>query len=195
MLSWRLISFFNKREESENLMPKFREDNANAVSYLQKLKVEKETLINAQQLILGEIQKLETDIGQLKIDIQREQVLNNDASQTLTSLELEKAELLLSTADYSQRLATAIEVSRSSALELQLLEGELSNKTEDNARLFAQHQSAQGLYEELKATQERINSDKEKSVLELEGLRKNVEAQTAKSIKAQQDFKNAKKSI
>ena len=184
--------FFNKREESENLMPKFREDNANAVSYLQKLKVEKETLINAQQLILGEIQKLETDIGQLKIDIQREQVLNNDASQTLTSLELEKAELLLSTADYSQRLATAIEVSRSSALELQLLEGELSNKTEDNARLFAQHQSAQGLYEELKATQERINSDKEKSVLELEGLRKNVEAQTAKSIKAQQDFKNAK---
>ena len=102
--------FFNKREESENLMPKFREDNANAVSYLQKLKVEKETLINAQQLILGEIQKLETDIGQLKIDIQREQVLNNDASQTLTSLELEKAELLLSTADYSQRLATAIEV-------------------------------------------------------------------------------------
>ena len=183
---------FDKREKSENLMPKLREDSANAVSYLQKLKVEKETLINAQKLILDEIQKLETDIEQLKIDIQREQVLNNDASQTLSSLESEKSDLLLSTADYSQRLTKAIEVSRSSAKELQKLEGELSNKTEDNARLLAKHQSAQGLYEELKATQERINSDKEKSLLELDGLRKNVEAETTKSSKAQEDFKNAK---
>ena len=173
-------------------MPEIRGENANVISGLQKLRIEKESLINAQKLILDEIQKFEKDIEQIIIDIERETVLNSDASQTLTALELEKSNLLLSKANYSERLADAVEDSRASASELQNLEAELSNKTEDNARLLAQHQAAKGLYEELKATQERVNSEKENSIWDLDGLRKNVEVETLKSIKAQEDFEKAK---
>ena len=184
--------FFNEREQSESLIPKIREDNADAISGLQKLKVEKESLINVQKLILDEIQKFEKDIEQIKVDIERETLLNSDASQTIITLNSEKSDLLLSQIDYSERLAKAVEDSRASASELQKLEAELFNKTEDNARLLAQHQSAKGLYEELKATQERVNSEKENSIKDLDDLRKNVEIETLKSMKAQEDFDKAK---
>ena len=141
--------FFNEREVFEGTLPKLREDNSNSAIKLQNLLVQREFLVNSKRQVLQDISKLKSDIDQLEFDITRETSLNQDAVDTLKRLEIEKLELTQAGDNYSSRLGVAIEESRVSALDLQGLELQLSNKTEDNARLIAQHQSAEGLFRSL----------------------------------------------
>lgn len=184
--------FLNEREVLEDTLPQLREDNSNFAKKLQDLLVQREFLVNSEKQILQDISKLQADIDQLEFDIIRETSLNQDAVETLKRLEIEKAELALVGENYSSRLEAAIEDSRVSALDLQGLELRLSNQTEDNARLMAQHQSAEGLYEELKATLVRIISEEKKANIELEASRIIVASESLKATEAKDKFRDAK---
>jgi chromosome segregation protein len=184
--------FFNEREVFEGTLPKLREDNSNSAIKLQNLLVQREFLVNSKRQVLQDISKLKSDIDQLEFDITRETSLNQDAVDTLKRLEIEKLELTQAGDNYSSKVEIAIEESRVSALDLQGLELQLSNKTEDNARLIAQHQSAEGLYEELKVTLERIKSEEKKANMELEASRIIVTSESLKATEAKDKFSAAK---
>ena len=184
--------FFNEREVFEGTLPKLREDSSNSAIKLQNLLVQREFLVNSKRQVLQDISKLKSDIDQLEFDITRETSLNQDAVDTLKRLEIEKLELTQAGDNYSSKVEIAIEESRVSALDLQGLELQLSNKTEDNARLIAQHQSAEGLYEELKVTLERIKSEEKKANMELEASRIIVASESLKAIEAKDKFSAAK---
>ncbi|MGB1333205.1 MAG: chromosome segregation protein SMC, partial [Paracoccaceae bacterium] len=87
--------------------------------------------------------------------MERETGLNKDAGETIERLEWEARELAKATEGQDEKLASVQAAAQDAAGVLQDREAELSEKTEDVARLAARHQSAQRLFEDMKKTVER----------------------------------------
>ena len=143
------------REAAEDAMPPLREEEAVASAILQRLNVQRDSLNEQEAQAKDRIQTLENRIEQLLQDMERETGLNKDAGETIERLEWEARELAKATEGQDEKLATAQAAAQDAAGVLQDREAELSEKTEDVARLAARHQSAQRLFEDMKKTVER----------------------------------------
>jgi chromosome segregation protein len=87
--------------------------------------------------------------------MERETGLNKDAVETIERLEWEARELAKATEGQDEKLSSAQAAAQDAASVLQDREAEVSEKTEDVARLAARHQSAQRLFDDMKKTVER----------------------------------------
>jgi chromosome segregation protein len=143
------------REAAEDAMPPLREEEAVASAILQRLNVQRDSLNEQEAQAKERIQTLENRIEQLLQDMERETGLNKDAGETIERLEWEARELAKATEGQDEKLASAQVAAQDAAGVLQNREAELSEKTEDVARLAARHQSAQRLFEDMKKTVER----------------------------------------
>ena len=143
------------RESAEDAMPPLREEEAVASAILQRLNVQRDSLNDQEAQAKQRIQTLENRIEQLIQDMERETGLNKDAGETIERLEWEARELSKATEGQGEKLASAQAAAQDAAGVLQDREAELSEKTEDVARLAARHQSAQRLFDDMKKTVEK----------------------------------------
>ncbi len=143
------------REAAEDAMPPLREEEAVASAILQRLNVQRDSLNEQEVQAKERIQTLENRIEQLLQDMERETGLNKDAGETIERLEWEARELAKATEGQDEKLSYAQAAAQDAARVLQDREAEVSEKTEDVARLAARHQSAQRLFDDMKKTVER----------------------------------------
>jgi chromosome segregation protein len=143
------------REAAEEAMPPLREEEAVASAILQRLNVQRDSLNEQEAQAKERIQTLQNRIEQLVQDMERETGLNKDAGETIERLEWEARELAKATEGQDEKLASAQAAAQDAAGILQDREAELSEKTEDVARLAARHQSAQRLFDDMKKMVER----------------------------------------
>jgi chromosome segregation protein len=130
---------------------------------LQRLAVQRDTLSEEEARATALIETLTGRIAQLARDIERESGLNRDAGETIARLEWEAGELAKASEGHEDRLAEAAEAARDAAAILQAREDEMSQQTEDMARLAARHGSAQRLLEDSRKTQTRAEAEAEKA--------------------------------
>ena len=143
------------REAAEDAMPPLREEEAVTSAILQRLNVQRDSLNEQEVQAKERIQTLENRIEQLLQDMERETGLNKDAVETIERLEWEARELAKATEGQDEKLSYAQAAAQDAARVLQDREAEVSEKTEDVARLAARHQSAQRLFDDMKKTVER----------------------------------------
>lgn len=136
------------REETQAALPPLREEETVAAAILQRLLVEIGQLDDEDKRAKSAIATLEKRIAQIEQDRAREEGLNTDAGETLARLAEEHDRLTAAQGGHADRLAAAEEASRIAAGTLQAREVALTERTEDVARLAAQHQSADRLITE-----------------------------------------------
>ena len=159
------------RLESEGFLPPLREEEAIAAAVLQRLIVQRDTLNDQESRALQTIETLQNRIIQLDKDIEREGALNRDAGETIERLEWEARELAKASGGQEDRLEAAAAESRSAAAILQEREADLSERTEDVARLAARHQSAYRVLTDSRKMLERSEGDAARALEAVEGSR------------------------
>lgn len=151
------------RQEREEVLPGKREEEAIASAVLQRLQVQRDSLNDQESHALQIIETLKNRILQLGRDMEREAGLNRDAEDTIDRLEWEQRELAKAGEGQDEKLEAASDESREAASVLQEREAELSQLTEDVARLAARHQSAQRLLDDSQKTQDKSEAEAEKA--------------------------------
>ena len=151
------------RQRAEDVLPPLREEEAIAAAVLQRLQVQRDTLNDQESRALQTIETLQNRIAQLTQDIDRESSLNKDAGETIDRLEWEAAEIAKASEGHEDRLTVANAEASEGAQVLQQREADLSQLTEDVARLAARHQSAQRLLEDSKKTLEKNDFEAQKA--------------------------------
>ncbi|MBO9464186.1 chromosome segregation protein SMC [Tropicibacter sp. R15_0] len=131
------------RVESEDALPPLREEEAIAAAILQRLVVQRDALSDQEKRAVETIATLKRRIEQLDRDMEREAGLNHDAGETIKQLEWEARELEKAAEGHEDRLEEASDAASEAASILHEREADLSQRTEDVARLAARHQSAQ----------------------------------------------------
>ncbi|MBO6774116.1 MAG: AAA family ATPase [Marinibacterium sp.] len=182
------------RADAEEALPPLREEETIAAAVLQRVKVEKDTLVQEEDRARQTIETLSSRIEQLVKDKDREETLNRDAGETIARLEREAQELEKTGQGHRDRLAEAAELSRESAAILQARESDLDQATEDAARLAARHQSAQRLLDESRKTLDRSEQEAEKAklaVAQSEAALTQAEAEFARAGVAEKDAQSA----
>ena len=147
------------RETAEAALPALREEDAIAAAVTQRLFVQRDTLSDQEVQAIQLIETLTQRVAQLILDIDREGGLNRDAAETVARLEWEAKEIAKASEGHIETLADATGSANEAKQVLQDREIDLSEKTEDVARLAARHSSAQRLLEDNRKIQ--INSDAE----------------------------------
>lgn len=151
------------RAEGEAALPPLREEEAIAAAVLQRLQVQRDTLADQEARARQTIETLTGRIEQLGRDIERETGLNRDAGETIDRLDWELTELAKAAEGQDERLAEAAEVASEAAEVLSARETDLSQQTEDVARLAARHQSAHRLLEDSRKTETKSETEAEKA--------------------------------
>ncbi|ETX15303.1 chromosome segregation protein SMC [Roseivivax halodurans JCM 10272] len=151
------------RESREEALPPLREEEAIAVALLQRITVERDTLVAEEERARQAIEALKSQIARLVQDIEREGGLDRDAGETIAALEDEAQELAEAGDGHEDRLAEASEAAREAASVLEDREAALSEQTEDLARLSARHQSAHRALADAKKTAERSAAEAQKA--------------------------------
>ncbi len=147
------------REAAEAGLPALRDEAAIAAAVVQRIEVERATLEAEAERAAAAVETLTGRVAQLGRDIEREGGLNRDAEETIARLESEAAELASDSAGDEDRQAEAEGQAREAAEVLAAREADLSEMTEDAARLAARHQSAERLVEESQKGQVRARSE------------------------------------
>ena len=148
-----------ERVARDEALPPLREEEAIAAAILQRLQVQRDTLNDQEAHALQIIETLKNRIVQLSHDMEREAGLNRDAGETIERLDWEQRELARAGEGHGERLEAAADEAREAASVLQERESELSQLTEDVARLAARHQSAQRLLEDSRKTQAKSEAE------------------------------------
>jgi chromosome segregation protein len=151
------------RAEVDGVLPGLREEEAVAAAILQRLQVQRDTLNDEEARALQTIETLKNRILQLDMDMEREGSLNRDAVGTIEGLEWEARELAKASEGHDDKLEMAEEEARSAASILQDREADLSERTEDVARLAARHQSAYRVLTDSRKMFERSDGDAAKA--------------------------------
>ncbi|WP_296762682.1 chromosome segregation protein SMC [Sediminimonas sp.] len=159
------------RTEAEEALPPLREEDAVAAAIVQRLQVQRDTLTDQETRAREAIRTLEARVEQLGHDIARENALNHDAGDSVEQLEWEARELEKAGEGHDDRLAAAAEAAAEAARLLETREAELSQLTEDVARLAARHQSATRLLEDSRKTLARSEAEAEKARAAMEDAR------------------------
>ena len=173
------------RQAAEDRLPPLREEEAIAAAILQRLTVQRDTLADQESRAQQVIDTLTNRIAQLSRDIEREHGLNRDAGETIERLEWEARELAKASEGHDEVLAAAAEAAREAATVLQSREADLSQQTEDVARLAARHGSAERLLDDSRKTQEKSEAEARKA-------QDAVLQSRAALQKAKDDFETAK---
>ena len=147
------------RAVAEEALPALREEEAIAAAVLQRLQVQRDTLTDQENRALATIETLQGRIDQLGRDIDRESGLNKDAGETIERLEWEAAEIAKAGEGHDVLLEEAKQGAAEAAQVLQQREADLSQMTEDVARLAARHQSAQRLLDDSRTTLEKNEAE------------------------------------
>ncbi|MEM6587523.1 MAG: chromosome segregation protein SMC [Pseudomonadota bacterium] len=147
------------RAAAEVALPPLREEDAIAAALLQRLQVALDALNEQEESAVARIGTLEARIEQLGLDIDREANLNQDAGETIARLETEGEELSAAEDGHGEALTSANAEAKDAAAILQQRETELSQLTEDVARLAARHQSAQRLVDDSRKTLEKSEAE------------------------------------
>ncbi|MCK8463957.1 chromosome segregation protein SMC [Aliiroseovarius sp. S1339] len=151
------------RQEAEDQLPPLREEEAVAAAILQRLQVQRDQLSDQEAQARQRIETLTARITQLSRDIERESGLNRDAGETIERLEWEQTQITKASGGHDAALDAANADARESAAILQEREGDLSQLTEDMARLSARHQSAHRLLEDSRKTLEKSEAEAERA--------------------------------
>ena len=152
------------RQTAEDALPPLREEEAIAAAVLQRLHVQRDTLSDQEDRARQTIATLTNRIEQLVRDMDREGELNKDAGETIERLEWEGAEIAKAHAGHDERLEEARVASTDGAQILADRETDLSEMTEDVARLAARHQSAHRLIEDHRKTLEKNEGDAQRAL-------------------------------
>ncbi|MFP7671990.1 chromosome segregation protein SMC [Marivita sp. S0852] len=147
------------REQADAALPPLREESAIAAAIVQRLTLQRDTLSEQERRAADTIQTLTRRIEQMNKDMERENGLNRDAGETIQQLEWEARELEKAADGHAEKLAEAAEAAREAGAVLQTREADLSQKTEDVARLAARHQSAHRLLSDSQKTLDRNEAD------------------------------------
>ena len=142
----------------DDALPPLREEEAIASAVLQRLQVQRDALTDQETRARQTIDTLRGRIEQLTRDIEREAGLNRDAGETIARLEWEARELAKAGEGHADKLDAAA-AARDAAEVLQQREADLSQLTEDVARLAARHQSAHRLLEDSLKTRARSEAE------------------------------------
>ncbi len=170
------------RASAEEALPPRREEEAISAAVLQRLQVERDNLAEREKRAQDLIETLTGRIAQLAQDMEREASLNRDAGDTIARLEAEGQALDNAGEGHETGLADAADAARDAAAVLQEREGELSQLTEDVARLAARHQSAHRFLDDSQKMQARSEAEAEKARAAVQDARANVDrAQTAQA--------------
>ncbi|WP_300546997.1 chromosome segregation protein SMC [Roseovarius sp.] len=148
---------------AEDALPALREEEAIAAAILQRLTVQRDTLSEQEANARERIETLERRIEQLARDIERETGLNRDAGETIERLDWEARELAKGAEGHEDQLEEVQAVAREAAQILQQRESDLSQMTEDMARLSARHQSAQRLLDDSRKTLAKSEAEAERA--------------------------------
>ncbi len=151
------------RQQAEAKVPPLREEEAIAGAILQRLKVEQAALEEQETRARKTISDLETQIAQLEKDAAREAGLNKDAGETVERLNWEYGALEKSGAGHEDKLADAKADAHDAALNLQNVETEADQLSEDAARLAARHHAAKRRLEDAKGLVEKLAREIEKA--------------------------------
>ena len=151
------------RETAETALPPLREEEAIASAIVQRLQVQRDSLTDQESQALQRIDTLRARIEQLTRDMEREAGLNRDAGETIERLEWEARELSKATQGFGEKLAEAEAAAQEAASVLQDREAQLSELTEDVARLAARHQSANRFLADVTATQNKSEAEAAKA--------------------------------
>ncbi|HBU16382.1 MAG TPA: chromosome segregation protein SMC, partial [Gemmobacter sp.] len=178
------------RQAAEDVLPPRREEEAIAGAILQRLMVQRDALADQEARARQAIEALRARITQLSRDMDRETGLNRDAGDTIARLDWEAEQLARAHDGHDDRLTEAMETAREAAAILSDREAQLSERTEDMARLAARHQSAQRLRADTAATLQRAEAEalRARDAVELatEALERAAEAQDS-ATEAQED--------
>ncbi|WP_121630673.1 chromosome segregation protein SMC [Tropicibacter alexandrii] len=175
------------REAREADLPPLREEDAIAAAVLQRLTVQRDTLSDQERQAQDRIATLARRIEQLGQDMEREAGLNRDAGETIQRLEWEARELAKASEGHGDKLEEAAESAREAAAILQEREAELSQHTEDVARLAARHQSAQRYVADCQRQADRNATEAEKAHDSVHAADAALEAAKEAALKAQTD--------
>ncbi|PHO04940.1 chromosome segregation protein SMC [Rhodobacteraceae bacterium 4F10] len=148
-----------QRASRDDTLPALREEEAIASAVLQRLQVQRDSLNDQESHALQIIETLKNRIEQLALDMERESGLNRDAGETIERLDWEANQIAKAGEGHDDRLEAAVEEAREAANILQERESDLSQLTEDVARLAARHQSAQRLLEDSRKTQAKSEAE------------------------------------
>lgn len=151
------------RQGLEDTLPPLREEEAIAAAILQRLQVQRDTLTDQERQAAQTIETLTNRIEQLGKDIDREMALNRDAGETIERLEWEAREIAKASEGQVEKLDAAATAAREAANVLSDRETQLSEQTEDVARLAARHQSAHRLLEDASKTLVRYEEEAQKA--------------------------------
>ncbi|MDX1820865.1 MAG: chromosome segregation protein SMC [Paracoccaceae bacterium] len=148
-----------ERVARDDALPPLREEEAIAAAVLQRLQVQRDALTDQETRARQTIETLRGRIEQLTRDIEREAGLNRDAGDTIARLEWEARELAKAGEGHADKVEAAAAAAREAAEVLQQREADLSQLTEDVARLAARHQSAHRLLEDSLKTRARSEAE------------------------------------
>ena len=146
----KALAAVKARETAEGKVPPLREEEAIAGAILQRLQVEQAALAEQEARARQAISELETRIAQLEKDAEREAGLNKDAGETVGRLDWETEALAKAGAGQEDKLSDAKDAASEAAQNLQHVEAEADQLSEDAARLAARHQSATRRLEDAK---------------------------------------------
>ncbi|RZV99121.1 MAG: chromosome segregation protein SMC, partial [Rhodobacteraceae bacterium] len=141
-----------ERAKAEEALPPLREEEAIATAILNRLQVRASALDEDEKRALRTIETLDARIAQLAQDAEREADLNSDAGKTLGALQDEEAELRKAGKGHGEAVEAMSVEAHEAARILQDRENDLSQLTEDVARLAARHQSAERLLQDANTT-------------------------------------------
>ena len=173
------------RQGSEDALPSLRQEEAIAAAVLQRLNVQRDTLVDQEARAKQTIETLTNRIEQLARDMAREAELNKDAGETIDRLDWEAREIAKASEGHDARLEDARVASTDGAQILADREADLSQMTEDVARLAARHQSAQRLIDDYRKTLEKNENEAARAIAAKTDA-------TAALARAAQDFEAAK---
>jgi chromosome segregation protein len=151
------------RETAETALPPLREEEAIASAIVQRLQVQRDSLADQETQAMQRIDTLRARIEQLTRDMDREAGLNRDAGETIERLEWESRELAKAAQGFGDKLAEAEATAQEAASILQDREAQLSELTEDVARLAARHQSANRFLADVVATRDKSEAEAAKA--------------------------------
>ena len=174
------------RAEAEEALPPLREEEAIATAVLNRLQVRVAALDEEEQRATRAIETLEARIAQLTQDAERESDLNADAGKTLNALKDEAAEIVQANEGHADAVEAASTEAHEAARVLQDRENDLSQLTEDVARLAARHQSAERLLQDARTTLARSEEGEAKATEEAKTAARDL-AQAETSFAATED--------
>ena len=148
-----------ERQERDDAMTPLREEDAAAAAALQRLQVERDAISDREVRAREAVEALESRIGQLDRDIERENTLNGDAGESVARLDEEASRLAEAGKGHDGALAGAEEVAGEASAALEAGEATLAECTEEVARLAARHQSAQRQIDDSRKTLERSDAE------------------------------------